>query len=96
MKIRVLDGQSLFDIAIRRCGDAKAAYAIAELNGLSITEPLMAGQALEIPEPYDKDVSGYFSSRNIEPATALTADVFDSVEDEGLDFWIVEVDFIIS
>lgn len=96
MKVKVLDGQSLFDIAIRRCGDISAAYSIAEMNGLSITDPLTAGQELEIPDPYDKDVAGYFSNRGIEPATALTSEVFESVENEGLDYWILEVDFIIS
>jgi len=96
MKVRVLNGQSLFDIAIQHCGDTKAAFAIAEMNGLSVTDQLTVGQDVEIPDPYDRDVVGYFASRGINPATAINADVFDSVEDEGLDYWILEVDFIVS
>ena len=63
MKIRVLDGQSLFDIAVQHCGDVQASLAIAAANGLSVTDALLAGQELVVPEPTDRDVQRYYRDR---------------------------------
>lgn len=43
-------GQSLFDIVIETQGDIAAIFAVAALNGLvSITDPIYAGDEIEIP-----------------------------------------------
>ena len=46
MKIAVRDRQSLVDIALQACGSVEAVFAIAERNGLAITDDLVVGQTL--------------------------------------------------
>lgn len=72
MKSKVLENQSLFDIAIQECGSAEAAYDIAKLNGLSVTDELTPGQELNIPTPENRNIASYYRQRNIKPATAST------------------------
>jgi len=66
----ISDNQSLFDVAIQRMGSAEAALTVAILNGLSITDPLEAGHGLLLSDVVNGDIAGYFSDRNIAPATA--------------------------
>lgn len=97
MKVKVLDGQSLFDIAIQHCGDVQASLAIAVANGLSVTDALLAGQELVVPGPADRDVQRYYRERALQPATAITTvDESQTIADEGVEFWTIEVDFIVS
>lgn len=70
MKVKVLDGQSLFDIAIQHCGDVQAVYDIAVLNNMSITDDVELGKYLIVPESFDKDISTYMKQKNITPKTA--------------------------
>jgi hypothetical protein len=70
MKVKVLDGQSLFDIAIQHCGDVQAVYDIALLNNLSITDDVELGTELVVPEPFDRDIANYMKQKNITPKTA--------------------------
>lgn len=73
-KIKVLHNQSLFDIAIQYFGTTQAVFDIAVLNNISITESLLVGSELQLPE---KDygfgeVVKYFKSNNIKAATKTT------------------------
>ena len=43
MIVRVLDNQSLFDIAMMHCGKAELAYDIAIANGISVTDSVNVG-----------------------------------------------------
>jgi len=89
-------GQSIFDIAIQWGGDVAWAITVAKLNGLSVTESLVPGQQVEIPDqPANREVFSYYYRKGLVPATSITTE-FDAVENEGLDYWIVEVDFIIT
>lgn len=88
----VSSGQSLFDIALQHCGAMEAAFDIALANGLSLTDELMPGQTLALPQKtYDADVAAYYSVNSIQPASAITPENLG-----GIDFWIVEHDFIIK
>ena len=66
--MRVLEGQSLFDIAIQSCGSAEAAFDLAVLNGVSLTDDVTVD--LSVPVVIDADVASYFAKKNIQPATA--------------------------
>ena len=95
MKITVLNKQSVFDLAVRYCGTAQSAFALAVLNGISVTTPLDPGSELQVPEAVEKDIVAYFNSRNHQPATAWSAD--NSVlppKMEGISYWGINVDFI--
>ncbi|MCT4590522.1 MAG: hypothetical protein N4A71_22030 [Carboxylicivirga sp.] len=94
--IRVSEKQSLFDVAIQKGGSFEAVMELAILNGLSITESLTPGQLLELPSVIDNDVVNYYSSKGIVPETTST-ETEDSVPVlEGIDYWAIEVDFIVS
>ena len=93
----VQNGQSVFDIAIQKCGVIDAAYDIAILNGISITDTLIGGTVLQIPAVVNKDVVNTFTLGNIEPATAMTTEQYNNtIRGEGIDFWAVEIDFVVN
>jgi LysM repeat protein len=68
--ITAQDRQTLFDIAIEHCGDREAVFSIIEMNDMSMTEKIEAGQTIIIPAIYKKEVSAYYQSNNIHPATS--------------------------
>lgn len=70
MKIYVRQNQTLFDVAIRETGDVTGAYALAILNGISVTDELKAGDVLELPAVINPGVVNYYKTQNIHPATA--------------------------
>ena len=62
--------QSLWDMAIEHCGSADAAFTMAALNQIAPTEkPLVAGQQLLTPEPFNKIVVKHYAQRQLVPAT---------------------------
>jgi len=72
MTVTVLHNQTLIDLAVRNCGTAEAAFEIAVLNALMITDELEAGQKIQLPE-IDfglNDIAKYFSAKKHQPATA--------------------------
>lgn len=99
MQIIILNNQTLQDVAIRYCGTLSALFDIALLNDLSVTDELVPGQNLNIP---DKDygfqeVVNYFEQNTLQPATALTEDTISIIEGlTGIDYWIIEDNFTIQ
>lgn len=67
--ITLLQGQSLFDIALQHCGSMEAAFDIAALNDIAVTDN-PAGMALQLPAPIDTMVVTYYKNNDIKPATA--------------------------
>ena len=68
--IKVSKRQSVLDVAIQKAGSEKAAFEIAEANGLSITDTLEPGQQIEVPTIYNADMVKYYSGKGIKPETA--------------------------
>lgn len=100
MKKKVLDCQSLWDIALRESGDITGAWEMAEASGIGLTDKLSAGQEIEAPfDLKNKQSAAYYALHDIHPATAITMDI-ESGEGalllEGIEFWGIEYDFIIS
>ena len=75
MKIAVRDRQCLVDIALQACGSVEAVFAIAERNGLAITDDLVVGQTLtyETADIEDKQVVAAYASNGVVPAGAADA-----------------------
>ena len=99
MQVPVRNNQSLFDIALQTLGCTEAAFDIALINGISITDELLTGQILQIPSMSDytqRRNAEYYSINNILPATAITADIATTALEEGIEFWTVEYDLIVS
>jgi 2',3'-cyclic-nucleotide 2'-phosphodiesterase (5'-nucleotidase family) len=92
MEIKILNGQSLLDIAVQHAGAPEAAFDLALKNGLSITGELTAGNMIEAVETANGNVAKYYAARNILPATDITG----PAEEEGIEFWYTEYDFGVS
>lgn len=99
MAITVLHNQSLLDIAIQHTGSALNAFKIAKANGLAVSDELIPGLELIIPDSVqnDEDILRYYTSRMIQPATAIII-IDDNTEPklEGIGYWIIGDDNIVS
>ncbi|URC13939.1 hypothetical protein [Flavobacterium sp. B183] len=98
-KITVLNNQSLLDVAIRHCGTIEAIADIALLNGISITRELVPGQILNIPfrDYGNQEVINFFVNNKMDPATSLTQENIDLIENNsGIGYWVIENDNIVQ
>lgn len=95
--IKVSEGQTLLDIAVEYCGDFNAVYAIADLNLKGITDDLVIGEVLIVPDAdvTKADIVSMFMQPSLKPASAEDAELSE-VAAEGLEYWAIEEDFIIS
>lgn len=94
--VKILDGQTIIDIAAQELGDLERSYEIAQMNGMNLTDELTAGEMIDVP---DADIS----KRNIislfaDEANAPASDTPESSTGilEGIDYWIIENDFIVQ
>jgi len=86
MQVTVLNNQSIFDIAVQQCGSVEAAFAIATLNGKSITDELVVGEVLRVPAVVNRNVAMYYVNGNLKPATALSNnDIIGRIFDNTFD-----------
>jgi len=94
--MKVLAGQSIFDMAIQHSGDVEAAFDLAFANDISITDERFVGEELLNIDVANRANFNYYSRRNLKPATGLTDFQFSGVLGEGIDFMGIEIDFIVS
>lgn len=96
--IIVLHNQTFHDIAIQYAGDVSKAFLIASANGRAISDDLVAGETLVIPNTERNDVLTYFTQRVIQPATAINNLISDVEEPqlEGIGYWFIGDDNIVS
>lgn len=75
-KIKVLSGQSLFDIAVQYTGDATNTYLIAQVNSKAVTDVLTANEIITIPDGLQMGSRElkYLAGLEILPATGITID----------------------
>lgn len=91
--IEVSEGQCLTDIAMHYLGDAERVFEIMELNGLEeLSVELVPETKLIVPDrdPEKDYVVKSFGERHI-PASMEEVEI-----DEGIDFWIIEDDFVVQ
>ncbi|OJJ18038.1 hypothetical protein BKI52_29750 [marine bacterium AO1-C] len=71
INIKVQDRQTLLDVAVQYLGDATGAIYLAQLNNISITENLEAGQILKIDtdQVIDSKVVSYLREKDVVPIT---------------------------
>lgn len=98
MKQTVLSSQSIFDLAVQELGSVEAAFELALLNDLSLTDNLTAGQMLELSDKQNRAVADYYAANGLKPATGLTEERINAITNggEGVEFWGIEYDFIVN
>lgn len=99
MKTTVKDRQSLLDMAVKNGGSIETAIAIAEANGINITDELADGQELDIPEPLlnaEARTAGRYATLGLEPATELSAEDMAACPYGGINYMGIEIDFEVS
>ena len=100
MTNKLLDRQSIFDIAIQEFGGIEAVLDMAELNDLSITDDLITGDELNLfgINITDKVLQEYYSVNKLLPATSITTEELCVItgNGDGIEYWCIEYDFIIS
>lgn len=94
---RSLAGQTWVDLALQQLGDEERLFELCDLNNAGITDQLAAGTVV-IATAYevDKKTTVYALKAN-KPASSesLTASGGEVVE-EGIEFWAIEFDFVVS
>lgn len=93
METIVLDGQSLFDIAIQECGAVEAAFDLAVANNISMSNELASSQSLTTAPVINKRVVEYFANKKLKPATWSRS---NEVQLTGIDYMTIEVDFTVG
>lgn len=73
-QVKVLSNQTFLDLSIQYTGNVFNAFAIALHNGLSITDDLINGSTIEIPDGLTMSAKElqYYAAREILPATGIT------------------------
>ena len=73
--IKVQDGQTIFDIVLRYYGSLESIISFLQLNNLSATQKLTAGQALEVGEPSNLAVVKIFEAKNYDINTGSLEEI---------------------
>lgn len=96
MRITVRNNQSLLDISIQYKGTVEAAFTIALANNISLTDDLMTGQELIIPNTkyYNKLILDNYQGKGFLPATAITDEFINKMDKLGIGEMIINVNFI--
>lgn len=84
--------QSIYDIAVQYCGGVDAVNDIAVLNDISTDDDLQAGTVLLLPAIVDNSVVNNLSINKIEPASGDISEL----KEEGIDFWAIDIDFVVQ
>lgn len=94
--IKIGEGQVLIDVAMQYCGDSLQLFAIAELNGYSITDFIFPGTEIIIPDLLieNTNVFAAFNDNGLFPAS-MDQDLDGNFLD-GIDYWVIEEDFIVQ
>ena len=69
--LKSVSGQTLFDIAIQVSGSAEAAFEMALINSIGITDELTPGTNLLQSGIFNKQISTYYQEKQIKPATSI-------------------------
>ena len=98
MKTQVAKGQSIFDIAVQHCGAAVAALDIAQLNNMSLTDPLAAGSEIELPAAVDTKTVQRIAFERIQPASEIADSEIEELLQvrHGIGYSRIGIDFTIA
>jgi anaerobic ribonucleoside-triphosphate reductase len=91
----VYQGQSFIDKVLENTGSIENVFAMAVLNGASITDELVIGNELKTVPITNQTVVNFFNEFN-KPASAITSKNYELiVADEGIGAMVINDTFII-
>lgn len=90
MTATALAGQSLWDMALQHCGSADAAFAIARMNNVNLTDSPTPGTVLALPAVTNKKVVKYYADNGIMPASGAST---SSATGDGIGYWVIGANF---
>ncbi len=91
----VYSGQSFINKVIECTGSIENVFAMALLNGVSITDEIVVGSKLKITPITSHFIVGFFDENN-KPANNITNLNYELLEtDEGIGAMIIEDTFIV-
>ncbi|MGG7468673.1 hypothetical protein [Chryseobacterium arthrosphaerae] len=98
MTVTVLHNQTLLDIAIQYTGIVKNSFDIAVYNGISVSDTLVYGASLIIPDDLEIDIDtvNYYLANNLQPSTEIDPDLITITPLSGIGYWEIENEFIIT
>ena len=96
--VLVLFNQTVMDMAIQQLGSLEAVFALAQLNNMAVSDDIATGQQLSYNiTPYNKAVLKTYQDNGYKPATGTTSPgQSEPVENEGIGYWAIGFDFIVS
>lgn len=92
--MKVLNRQSLLDIALQETGRVEEVINIALINDLRISDDIDEGIEILMPSVKDNVVYKYYKVNNICPATSILAG--SKIVTGGIGFMGVEMDLIVN
>lgn len=97
LTVKVKAHQCLLDLSMQEKGSINTLFDFAAVNNISITDNLIAGQSMLIPdtEITEKNTYQYLRDNNIIPANAYTQEDEASIKG-GISYMGVQIDFRIS
>lgn len=87
-------GQSFIDMVYQGTGGFEGIVDAAVLNGKSITEDITIGENILVGETTNNSIKNILQRKN--PATAIQHKEARTKKLEGIDYWVIQSDFIIS
>jgi hypothetical protein len=98
-KVTVSYGQTWLDIALQELGDMERAIELAQLNNRAITDDLQAGEELTVPD-FDSEKRSIIQLFRTAANRPASGDTFSAAapdsNGEGIEFWALENDFVVS
>lgn len=95
MKYKILENQNIFDIALQVYGNVEATFDILKANpGMNgITDNLLPGTLINLPDNVDNianvNIQKIYTKNNQKVTTG-------SFKQEGIGYWVIEQNNIIS
>ncbi len=87
-------GQSFLDMVVQLTGNIDNALDMALKNNVSITDNIAIGAEFTAVSTTNKSVVEYMENNN--PATAINTEDSTLTIYEGISFWAIDNDFIVS
>lgn len=91
----VHQGQSFIDKVLETTGSIDNAFAMALLNGMSITDDVVIGQEVKTTGVTLKSVVSIYNEKK-RPATAITMEKLQEIESKGIGYMRIGSTFIVG